>query len=438
MRRGGVSWGRLPGVEQRLLPVTSRHQPLPDQPSMLPWGNGRSYGDSCRNDGGVLLGTRTLDRYIAFDPATGVIDLEAGVLLGELIDLTLPNGWFPAVTPGTRWVTVGGAIANDVHGKNHHRAGSFGNHVLDLELLRSDGTVLHCSPTAHADRFAATIGGLGLTGLIRRARLQLKRVAGPWLRGDSQRFGSLGEFFAIAAESERDWEYTVAWLDCSATGGQLGRGIFIRGNHAPAQVAATAQAPGSGRLRLPFTPPVSAVNSLSLRAFNTLYFHRPSAVAQDALWHYRPFFYPLDAIVDWNRMYGPRGFYQYQCVLPQAGAVEVLTDMLRRIGASGLGSFLVVLKTFGEQPSRGLLSFPRPGVTLALDFPNRGERTLALLEALDALTLAAGGAVYPAKDARMSAAAFQQYFPGWQAFAGHVDPKFTSSFWRRVTGSARQ
>ena len=429
----GGAWGRLPCAAPRLLPIASRHAPLPDEPSMLAYGNGRSYGDSCQNDGGVLLKARMLDRYIGFDPATGVIDVEAGVLLSEIIDLALPSGWFLPVTPGTRFVTVGGAIANDVHGKNHHRAGSFGNHVLDLELLRSDGSVRRCSPSENSDWFDATIGGLGLTGLIRRARVQLKRVTGPWLIGDSQRFGSLREFFAIAAASEADWEYTVAWIDCSATGPRLGRGIFIRGNHASAQAAISTRPPGNGSLRMPFTPPISAINAVSLTAFNKLYYHRPAAVAADALWHYRPFFYPLDSIAEWNRMYGPRGFYQYQCVVPEAGAEAVLEEMLRRIGKSGLGSFLLVLKTFGTVASRGLLSFPRPGATLALDFPNRGERTLALLEQLDGLTREVDGAVYPAKDARMSAAAFQQYFPRWRDFSRYIDPKFTSSFWRRVT-----
>lgn len=429
----GHSWGRLPRAQHRVLPLASRHDALPDVPAMLAYGNGRSYGDSCQNDGGALLRARMLDRYIGFDPATGVIEVEAGVLLSEIIDLALPSGWFLPVTPGTRFVTVGGAIANDVHGKNHHRAGSFGNHVLDLELLRSDGSVRHCSPSENRDWFDATIGGLGLTGLIRRARVQLKRVAGPWLIGDSRRFGNLREFFAIAAESEADWEYTVAWIDCSGTGRRLGRGIFIRGNHASAAAAIGARPPGSGSMRMPFTPPVSAVNGLSLTAFNKLYYHHPGAVATGALWHYRPFFYPLDSIHEWNKMYGPAGFYQYQCAVPEAGAEAVLEEMLRRIGESGLGSFLLVLKTFGSVASRGMLSFPRPGATLALDFPNRGARTLALLEELDRLTLSVNGAVYPAKDARMSAAAFQQYFPQWRDFSRYIDPKFTSSFWRRVT-----
>ncbi len=417
-------------AEQQLIRLGSRFDPLPAAPDLLlPHGLGRSYGDSCLNAGGALLETRGLDRYIAFDRATGVIEVEAGVSLGEIIALALPQGWFPTALPGTRFVTVGGAIANDVHGKNHHRVGSFGHQLLGFELLRSDGSALHCSPTDNAALFAATIGGLGLTGLIRRARLQLQRVPGPWIRGSSERFGSLAEFFALSAQAEATSAYTVAWIDSLATGANSGRGIFIRGNHAEGPSAPTLR-PG---IRLPVTPPLSLINPLSLRAFNALYYRRPAAVASDALWHWRPFFHPLDALLEWNRVYGPRGFYQYQCVVPMEDAETVIGEMLRRISASKLGSFLAVLKTFGNMESRGLLSFPRPGATLAIDFPNRGAPTLALLDALDALTTAAGGAVYPAKDARMSAAAFRSSFPQWQAFAGHVDPRFSSSFWRRVT-----
>lgn len=427
----GTAWGRLPAPPQRLLPYPDRFQPLPKtEPSLLAYGNGRSYGDVARNDGGALISARQLDRYITFDPATGVLDCEAGVLLSEIIDLTLPSGWFLPVTPGTRFVTVGGAIANDVHGKNHHRAGSFGNHVLDFELLRSNGEVLNCAPDRNPDWFSATVGGLGLTGLIRRVQLQLKRVPGPWIRGDSQRFGNLKEFFALSAASDRDYEYTVAWIDCSASGNDLGRGIFIRGNHAPS----TAPAPAGRVLRMPLTPPVSMINALTLRSFNTLYYHRPAARVDDGLWHYQPFFYPLDGILEWNRMYGPRGFYQYQCALPGGDTIAPLEEMLRQIGRSGLGSFLIVLKTFGHVRSRGMLSFPRYGATLALDFPNRGGKTLTLLNTLDTITAAAGGAVYPAKDARMSAAAFQSYYPMWRDFSRYIDPKFSSSFWRRVTG----
>jgi FAD/FMN-containing dehydrogenase len=428
----GVSWGRWPRYEQRIIPLTNRFEPLPKADPMLVFGNGRSYGDVCLNAGGTLLAARGLDRFISFDTTSGILECEAGVLLSEIIDLTLPHGWFPPVAPGTALVTVGGAIANDVHGKNHHRAGSFGHHLLSFELRRSTGEVLHCAPDQRADWFAATIGGLGLTGMISSARLQMRRVPGPWIGGDSQRFGNLQEFFALATQSDADYEYTVAWLDCAATDGKLGRGVFMRGNH----LQHDAPAPRERPLRIPLTPPLSPVNGLSVRLFNELYFHRPAAQRAHAIWHYQPFLFPLDRMLEWNRLYGPRGFFQYQCVLPNEAATGALPEMLRLIGRSHQASFLVVLKQFGDQPSRGLLSFPRPGVTLALDFPNRGEPTLLLLESLDAITRAAGGAVYPAKDARMSAQSFQQYFPAWTKLKDYIDPMFSSSFWRRVTGSS--
>jgi FAD/FMN-containing dehydrogenase len=400
---------------------------------MLPFGNGRSYGDVCLNKDGVLLTTQGLDRFISFDPATGQLECEAGALLNDIINLTLPQGWFLPVTPGTSFVSIGGAIANDVHGKNHHRAGSFCNHVLQFELLRSDGEVLNCTPQENAEWFCATAGGLGLTGLIRHVRLQLRRVPGVWIRGDSQRFSSLREFLNLARDSDSDYEYTVAWLDCAATAKKLGRGVFMRGNHAPSDRSPHLEVPW----RFPVTPPISLVNSLSLAVFNKLYFHRAAAAQRDALWHFRSFFYPLDGILEWNRMYGSKGFFQYQCVVPEASAIESLQEMLTLIGKSGLGSFLVVLKLFGTVPSLGMLSFPRPGVTLALDFPNRGQQTLNLLESLDMITRSVNGAVYPAKDARMSSDSFRQYFPNWNQFQRFVDPHFSSSFWRRVTGTGQ-
>ena len=428
----GVSWGRWPRTQQRIIPITHRADTLPQAAPMLVFGNGRSYGDVCLNDGGTLLAARGLDRFISFDADSGVLECEAGVLISEIIALALPRGWFPAVTPGTALVTVGGAIANDVHGKNHHCAGSFGHHLLGFDLRRSSGEVIECAPGRNPDWFAATVGGLGLTGMIGTARLQLRRVPGEWIAGDSQRFGNLQEFFALAAQSDADYEYTAAWLDCAASGARLGRGVFMRGNHAQH----SAVPPRVRSRRFPLTPPISPLNGLSVRLFNDLIFHRPSAQQPQALWHYRPFLYPLDSVLDWNRLYGPRGFFQYQCVLPPAEAGGALPEMLQLIARSRQASFLVVLKQFGDLPSRGLLSFPRPGATLALDFPNRGEPTLRLLESLDAITRAAGGAVYPAKDARMSAQSFQQYFPAWRQLQDYIDPQFSSSFWRRVTRSS--
>lgn len=432
MSNATESWGRYPRTTADSVALIDRHQPLPSgDASCLPYGNGRSYGDSCLNDGGVLLKTRGLDRFIAFDPATGELTCEAGTLLADILDLVVPQGWFLPVTPGTRFVTVGGAIANDVHGKNHHRSGTFGHHVRAFELLRSDGSRMRCSPDENAEWFAATIGGLGLTGLVTNATVQLHRIAGPWMIAENHRFADLPEFFALSDRSAADYEYTVAWIDCLATGASLGRGLFSRANHAPSCPSARPAA-ATRRFSVPFTPPVSMIGPLTLRLFNQFYYHRQRGKVAHATTHYEPFFYPLDAIGGWNRLYGPRGFLQYQCVVPPGVAGEAIAILLRTIAAAGVGSFLAVLKQFGEQSSPGMLSFPRPGTTLALDFPFRGPTTLDLLNRLDDVVADTGGAVYPAKDARMSGARFRQYFPQWETFSQYIDPRFSSSFWRRV------
>jgi FAD/FMN-containing dehydrogenase len=411
--------------------LASRDASLPEiAGKLLPYGNGRSYGDSCLNDGGSVLRTRGLDRYIAFDTGSGVLRCEAGVLLAEVLELCLPQGWFLPVTPGTKYATVGGAIANDVHGKNHHVAGTFGPYVRAFELLRSDGSRLHCSPTGNPDWFAASIGGLGLTGLITWAEVQMKPVPGPWLETETHKFGNLEEFFALSEGAAGRHEYTMAWIDCASSGSALGRGLFTSAEHAPTPAGVAERHPR--RLAMPFTPPVSLVNGLSLKAFNWLYYHRQRQLVQRALQHYDPVFYPLDGIRDWNRMYGPRGFLQHQCVIPPAHAHRGIEELLKQVAASGQGSFLAVLKLFGDKRSPGLLSFPRPGATLALDFPNAGPRTFQLLDRLDAVVAATGGAVYPAKDARMSGAHFRQFFPAWERFQTFIDPRFSSGFWRRV------
>ena len=432
----GQSWGRYPRVQQTLLPVHDRAHPLPEFPgTALPRGNGRSYGDSCLNPGGTLLHTRHLDRFIAFDPQCGTLCCEAGVTLAEIIDLVLPQGWFLPVTPGTRHVTVGGAIANDVHGKNHHRTGSFGHHVLRFELLRSDGSRRQCTPTGeNPDWFSATVGGLGLTGLITWAELQLRRVPGPALEVENIRFDSLDEFFDLSAASASSHEYSVAWIDCLAKQHKRGRGHFTRADHANALPAERPLAPRKN-LRMPLTPPVSLVNQLSLRPFNALYYWRQPARRKRSVGHLLPFFYPLDGITDWNRMYGPKGFLQYQCVLPPAQARDGIDALLAEIARSGQGSFLAVLKEFGTMPSRGMLSFPRPGTTLALDFPNAGPRLFNLLQRLDCIVDEAGGALYPAKDARMAATSFQHAYPRWLDFSNYLDPRLSSGFWRRVMES---
>ncbi|WP_338844434.1 FAD-binding oxidoreductase [Massilia sp. W12] len=430
------SWGRLQRVAHTALRLTSRLQNIApfvaSQPHVLPFGNGRSYGDSCMNPGGALLLTRGMDHFIQFDPALGILECEAGVLLDEIIRLVLPQGWFLPVTPGTRFVTVGGAIANDVHGKNHHRLGTFGCHVLEFGLQRSDGARLRCSASQNPALFGASIGGLGLTGLITDARLQLRRVANPWLDVETIPYADLREFYDLCLASDAEYEYTVAWVDCA--GAKSGRGIFMRANHAPA-LAATPPPRAARQRRLPGTPPFSLINPLTLKLLNSAYYHR--ARAGRSWQHCAPFFYPLDAVLEWNRAYGPRGFYQYQCVLPHRAGLAASQALLDAIGASGLGSFLAVLKLCGEPKSPGLLSFPLPGISLALDFPNRGPSLHALFARLDAIVQEAGGRLYAAKDARMPATLFQAGYPDWREFARHIDPHFSSALWRRVsqTGS---
>jgi FAD/FMN-containing dehydrogenase len=430
------SWGRYPKLRQAAVRLSWRHEPLPlssdQQLTCLPFGNGRSYGDSCLNEGGLLLDARGLDRFIAFDPSSGILRCEAGVLLAEILALVVPQGWFLPVIPGTQLVTVGGAIANDIHGKNHHCAGTFGCHVRRFELLRSDNQRLVCSPAENPDWFRATIGGLGLTGVILWAEIALKRILNPAIEVETIRFPDLEGFFALSAESDQDFEYTVAWIDCLARDSHLGRGLFIRANHAATLCAKQPPAP-KHHLSLVLDPPVSLINRLSVRVFNSLYYRKQWQARSRAMVHYEPFFCPLDSIRHWNRLYGPRGFLQYQCVVPHADGKNAIKDIFHRTTLAGAGSFLAVLKVFGNQPSPGLLSFPRPGVTLALDFPYCGEKTLRFLEQLDQTVVATGGAVYPAKDARMSAASFKQYFPQWETLEGFRDPKFSSSFWRRVT-----
>lgn len=429
MSRVGDSWGRWPlPKNQQLVPLQRRRDPLPNATRpLLAYGQGRSYGDSCLNEDGTLLLTRGLDRFLHFDTGTGVIVCEAGATLGEVLDIVVPQGWFLPVTPGTRLATVGGALANDVHGKNHHRAGSFGDHVRAFELLRSDGSRQRLGPGDAL--FAASVGGLGLTGVVTWVELQLQRVAGPWMQVESLRFDGLDDFFALSTESAGSHEYTVAWVDCLARGKALGRGHFLRANHAAP--GASGRLPGQG-LSMPLTPPVSLVNRLTLRPFNSLYYHRQRARQRQFVQHYSPYFHPLDGIGNWNRMYGPNGFLQHQCVLPPAGARDAVAALLIEIGRSGQGSFLAVLKEFGNRPAPGLLSFARAGTTLALDFPRRCPEVLALLDRLDAIVADAGGALYPAKDARMSPAMFRAGQPGLDAFVPHIDPAFSSSFWRRV------
>ncbi len=429
------SWGRYPKVQQSIKPIYGRQDDLNFAEigtSLLPYGLGRSYGDSCLNDNGTLLVTTGLDRFISFDRERGILRVEAGISLAEILKLVVPQGWFLAVTPGTKFVTIGGAIANDVHGKNHHRAGTFGSHLLQFELLRSSGERLLCSPIENSELFRATIGGLGLAGLILWAEIQLKKIENPFIDAEMIRFANLDEFFEISAESDQNYEHTVAWVDCLSKGESIGRGIFIQGNHA-ADSDRMPPLPKKRSLLMPIDAPNFMLNSFTIKAFNLLYYNKQLKKVVKNLTHYDPFFYPLDAIEAWNRIYGKRGFLQYQFVVPYQDNRKAIKTIFEKITDSGQGSFLAVLKTFGNIPSAGMMSFPKKGVILALDFPNRGKQLFDLLDQIDEIIRENGGAVYPAKDARMSARNFQAFFPQWIDFTKYIDPKFSSTFWRRVS-----
>jgi FAD/FMN-containing dehydrogenase len=431
------SWGRLGHQEHRCVPLWDRSQALAlmrQTTPGLPFGKGRSYGDVCLNPGGTLWETDKLDRFISFNSETGILKCEAGVQLGDIQRTMSARGWMLSVTPGTQYVTVGGAIANDVHGKNHHAFGTFGEHVLALQLLRSDGTVMECTPDSNQAMLRATIAGLGLTGVILTATLQLRPVTSRWLLSETIPYSSLDEFFAVTEQSVKDWEYTVSWIDCLS--GKQARGIYFRANHASATKAVELPQnhKPARRLAVPVTPPVSLTNTLTLRAMNSAYFRLNRANTGTRYTDYESFFYPLDRIGHWNRLYGPTGFYQYQCVIPGNSSQSNVTALLTQIKKSGQGSFLAVLKTFADRQPAGMLSFPREGVTLALDFPNRGSSTLRLFDTLDAIVEQAGGRLYPAKDARMPAAVFAAGYPALAEFARFRDPGISSAMSRRLLG----
>lgn len=426
------SWGNYPPApDQQEAALTWRTDVLPTARPLLPRGLGRSYGDVCLNEHGTLLQTKELKHLISFDQTTGVLRAEAGVSFGNILAFSVPRGWFLPVSPGTKFVTLGGAIANDIHGKNHHGMGTIGRHIRRFELVRSTGERLLCEPQQNTELFAATIGGLGLTGLITWAEVQLIPIKNGWIDEEAVPFTSLEEFFAINDQSDKTFAYTVAWLDTTSKKYADGRGIFLRGNHT--EDASLPPTPlKKSLLRIPFFAPTLLLNPLSMSAFNVGYYGLQSLKKGLHRTTYEPFFYPLDAVGDWNKLYGKRGFLQYQFVVPREAAKPVLRELLTCARKTGTVSFLSVLKTFGELTSPGVLSFPRPGITLAMDVRQTGARTLETLNRFDEIILAHAGRLYPAKDARMSAETFRTCYPELERFLPSIDPAFSSQFWRRV------
>ena len=429
------SFGRIRSAARPALGPVDGLKRLSAQPGpgvLLPFGMGRSYGDSCHNDLGTLIDMGQADRILSFDTATGLLEAQAGVTLQAIIAHCRHHGWFLPVTPGTQFVTLGGAIANDVHGKNHHRRGTFGAHVQSLRLLRSDSGEREIDAQNEPELFKATVGGMGLTGVIISARLRMMKVPSLDVMQDVFPFGSLGEYFAMAEEADARNEYAVAWIDQLAAGAKQGRGVLLTANH-HAEGGEEDSQPAPPRLGMPFQPPIGVLNRPFLKVFNAAYrLAQLRKAGRPARTGWRGYFYPLDGVANWNRLYGPAGLYQHQSVIPFDTAVDALPDLLLAAEREGAGSFLTVLKRFGPAGSAGLFGFARPGYTLTLDFPNRGARTLRLLDRLDAITVEAGGAVNPYKDARMSPETFAAGFPEWRELEALRDPALMSDFWRRT------
>lgn len=441
-----TGWGRIAPTRARLATPTDATEVatlLKDAPArgVIARGLGRSYNNAAQNDGGLVIGMAALNRIVSLDRATGEATCEAGVSLEQLMVAGLPHGWFVPVSPGTRQVTVGGAIAADVHGKNHHRAGSFARHVPWFDLLLPNGVQLRVSRDNEPRLFWATAGGMGLTGIIVRAAVQLTRVETASVRVDTTRAADLDEAMSCLADADGRYAYTVAWLDCLARGRQLGRSVVTSGDFAsvadlPARQRREPLAfRPSTRLRAPRTCPPGLVNRYTVGLANEAWYHKAPRRRLAEIQSIGAFFHPLDGIGNWNTVYGPGGFRQYQFVVP-FGQEQVLRRSLELISAVGAPSFVTVLKRFGPGDD-GYLSFPMPGWTLALDFPARTQGLAGLLDRLDDGVLAAGGRVYLAKDSRVSRETFAAMYPRlaeFRAVRADVDPDgvLTSDLARRL------
>ncbi|MEN8253957.1 MAG: FAD-binding oxidoreductase [Verrucomicrobiota bacterium] len=413
-------WGNYPVIEAEVdgfETIRQLRSKLEHPGKVIPFGNGRSYGDASLQK--RILLTRRFNKFLSFDETTGILSCQSGVLLKEILDAFVSRGWFLPVTPGTKLITVGGAIAADVHGKNHHVDGSFGQHILSMDVMKNDGSIITCSPDENADFFKITVGGMGLTGVILNATFKLRKIETAYIREETMRARNL-DAIMDCFEASNDWTYSVAWIDCLAKGDKMGRSIMMRGEHAkagelrnPFRKKAPLN-PRQGRERdVPFMFPNFALNKLTMKAFNFHYYNNRLPGRHRRMVDYNRFFYPLDAIGNWNRIYGKRGFTQYQFVIPKKAGREGMHRILKRITESGLGSFLAVLKLFGEQES--FMSFPMAGYTLALDFPI-SPQAMDLFEELDEMVVGYGGRLYLAKDSRMDAEMVAKTYPNAEAF----------------------
>lgn len=388
----------------------------------IPRGAGRSYGDASLAE--KIISSAKLNRTLSFDQQNGIICCEAGKMFSEILDEIVPKGYFLPVTPGTKFITVGGAIAADIHGKNHHIDGCFSEHVLAFRLMKADGEIVSCSRSENPQLFWATVGGMGLTGFILDATFKLKRIATSKISKRTIKCGNLKTLVERLIEHE-NYTYSVAWIDCDTAGTNMGRSILNLGEHTTEGESelGSFQTP-EPLISLPFNLPNWTLNRLTVKTFNALYYAKELKQDRHSIIDFEPFFYPLDAIGNWNRLYGSNGFVQYQFVIPMHHADKGLHDILKVITQSGESSFLAVLKLFGEQ-NEGWLSFPKRGVTLALDF-RANERTFKVLDQLDKMLAEMDGRSYLAKDARMKAEFFAQGYPKLEQFKlllKQIDPE---------------
>ena len=409
-----MGWGRYPSIHTKVnAPRTfTELRALTNQGNAIAHGNGRAYGDSAVNTENTIH-LKHFNRMLAFDEELGQLIAEAGVLLADIINVFTPQGWFPAVTPGTKFVTLGGMIAADVHGKNHHKDGSFGNYVDWFDMITADGDVKRCSKTENPELFEWTIGGMGLTGIIIRTAVRLRPISSAWIKQQTLVADNLSDAIELFENSDQA-TYSVAWIDCLQTGSALGRSILMLGEHAEADqvpkqhIKAPLQLVPKRQLNIVTEFPSWALNTWSVRAFNSIYYWLGNRKLEHQIVDIDSFFYPLDTLQNWNKIYGRRGFAQYQCVIPLANSEQALRELIGMIAEAKSGSFLAVLKRFGKQEGR--FSFPMEGYTLALDFPI-SRKTLKLMDKLDNITLNYGGRIYLAKDSRMSPETFKRSDP---------------------------
>jgi decaprenylphospho-beta-D-ribofuranose 2-oxidase len=435
-------WGRYPrGQASVICPEQISEAVPPTEGRTIARGQGRSYGDAALSAGGIVMLTERLSRFLSFDEKKGLLTAQAGTTLAEVIKEFLPRGWFPAVVPGTKAVSLGGCVAADIHGKNHHRDGAFGAHLKEIEMVLADHSRLRCSAETESQLFWATVGGMGLTGIITEVALQLVPVASSYLVVQHHQARDLDQSFEMLADRAWDDHYTVVWVDCLAKAGQLGRGVLMRGHHASLEdLPPRLRERPFARLRSPYNVgfdfPSWVLNAAGIRVFNELYYRLQSRRTQSFIADHDSFFFPLDRVGDWNRMYGKRGFVQYQCVLPTAVAHTGMRSVLEALAASSQSSFLSVLKRFGPAGA-GLLSFPIEGYTLSLDLPVGDPDLFPFLDRLDDIVLKHGGRVYLAKDARLKPETFREMYPRldeWLAVKRKVDPenRFSSDLARRL------